>query len=732
MTIAFWYRDLRSAASINRILSKGLSVTQDLDYAFQRWYSNQRIYRYHMINGSGYNMSQSTAFDLNAWVHVASTLEPKAGGGYTGKLYINGQLVGTRNTNHTNLNTSTQDLILGYWNNYYLKGRLDDVTIYHDNLNQSEIQELMANGPADLTDPTLKLYYSFDADTVDFQTNTVTDLSTHGNHGTISGGVNLVRWSDTQSGGQTETVDHALYFDGTGKVTVPHDASLQNNPEMTIAFWYRDLRSANSINRILSKGTTAGQDLEYALQRWYSNQRIYRYHVMDGNLHAINQSTAFDLNSWVHVASTLDYNAATNQYTGKLYINGQLKSTRTVSYNNLDTAAADLVLGYWNSKYLKGKLDDVAIYHDTLDQSEIQDLMANGPANLGDTKLKLYYSFDSDTVDFPNNTVTDLSTHGNDGTISGGVSLVIRNGQQIDYTYDFAGRRVSQTVNGVTTQFVYDGAEVIIDLDDSGTELKRYTYGPGIDEVLAIKKSSTRYYLTRDGLNSTTDVTDSAGTVVESYKYDVYGAVSIFDSSGNSIATSAVGNRYLYTGREWEPESGLYYYRARHYDPTIGRFLQPDPIGYADGLNLYQYVGGNPIHHLDPYGQFAAEAGAAIGIAAIDGPLPIGDVIAAGMLSYMLGYHLYNAVVGGSETTEPPCEEGSQAVDGEGNTIPESELTPTGETKTEPSTKKGNKEGESVQEGFKDKQGRDVTKHTVKDKNGNTIHGPHYRPGPIK
>ena len=65
-----------------------------------------------------------------------------------------------------------------------------------------------------------------------------------------------------------------------------------------------------------------------------------------------------------------------------------------------------------------------------------------------------------------------------------------------------------------------------------------------------------------------------------------------------------MGNRYLYTGREWEPETGLYYYRARHYDPTLGRFLQPDPIGYADGLNMYEYVGSDPVSFTDPLGLF--------------------------------------------------------------------------------------------------------------------------------
>ena len=99
-----------------------------------------------------------------------------------------------------------------------------------------------------------------------------------------------------------------------------------------------------------------------------------------------------------------------------------------------------------------------------------------------------------------------------------------------------------------------------------------------------------------------------------------------------------MGNRYLYTGREWEPESGLYYYRARHYDPTIGRFLQPDPIGYADGLNMYQYVGGNPVIFVDPtglilWGQVAKGAGKIVGggILAVAGAVVAGGTSVTGI-----------------------------------------------------------------------------------------------------
>ena len=97
-------------------------------------------------------------------------------------------------------------------------------------------------------------------------------------------------------------------------------------------------------------------------------------------------------------------------------------------------------------------------------------------------------------------------------------------------------------------------------------------------------------------------ITDSSGDIVEKYTYDVYGNVIIKGNNDNVLSQSNINNRYMFTGREYDEESGLYYYRARMYSSELGRFLQPDPISYYDSMNLYQYVKNNPVNWIDPMG----------------------------------------------------------------------------------------------------------------------------------
>jgi RHS repeat-associated protein len=164
------------------------------------------------------------------------------------------------------------------------------------------------------------------------------------------------------------------------------------------------------------------------------------------------------------------------------------------------------------------------------------------------------------------------------------------------YAYDFAGRRVSKTTGGVTTRYVYDGDQIVAEYQ-GGVPIRKFVYGPGIDEpILMINVSGeteTLYYYHFDGLGSVVALSDNDGDIIERYSYDVFGEPN---------RMSNIGNPYLFTAREYDSETGNYYYRARYYKPLIGRFLQTDPIGYNDGLNMYMYVGDNPGNLVDPWG----------------------------------------------------------------------------------------------------------------------------------
>jgi len=174
----------------------------------------------------------------------------------------------------------------------------------------------------------------------------------------------------------------------------------------------------------------------------------------------------------------------------------------------------------------------------------------------------------------------------------------------VTFTYDPQGRRIEKKVeildNGSTSTetyaYVYDGDNIPLEIQTSpsgATEKTVYTHGAGVDEHLALERNGSSYFYHADGLGSIVSITDRNRSVVQSYEYDSYGMVKPSTSFRNS---------YTYTGREWDRETGLYYYRARYYDPMEGRFISKDPIGYNGGLNVYSYVGQNPINYKDPTG----------------------------------------------------------------------------------------------------------------------------------
>ncbi|MCC7073298.1 MAG: lamin tail domain-containing protein [Deltaproteobacteria bacterium] len=150
---------------------------------------------------------------------------------------------------------------------------------------------------------------------------------------------------------------------------------------------------------------------------------------------------------------------------------------------------------------------------------------------------------------------------------------------------------------------VYSGWNLIEEYEPLDVLRARYVHGPNTDEILVRSDGSNDVYLHHDGLGSVVAITDGSGSAVESYSYDVYGAVAAYDSGGDPLPSPASWNRFRYTGREWLEAAGVYDYRNRHYSADTGRFLQVDPIRFLGGdPNLYGYVLGDPVTGIDPTG----------------------------------------------------------------------------------------------------------------------------------
>lgn len=165
--------------------------------------------------------------------------------------------------------------------------------------------------------------------------------------------------------------------------------------------------------------------------------------------------------------------------------------------------------------------------------------------------------------------------------------------------YDPVGRILLNSHGSVSERFDYDGDAMIVEMDGNGAVVRRYVHGPWADEPLVWYEgsgTSDRRWLHADERGSIVAVSDASGTALAVNSYSEYG-----------INGTVQYGRFGYTGQAWFADAGLYWYKARHYSPTLGRFLQTDPTGYDDGPNWYNYVGSDPVNATDPSGMLWVE-----------------------------------------------------------------------------------------------------------------------------
>jgi len=167
-------------------------------------------------------------------------------------------------------------------------------------------------------------------------------------------------------------------------------------------------------------------------------------------------------------------------------------------------------------------------------------------------------------------------------------------GPIVSFKYDPFGRRIYKSSSSATSVYAYDGDNLVEETNSSSAVVARYEDTQNIDEPLGMLRSGATSFYNADGLGSITSLANSSGSLAQTYS---------FDSFGNQTASSgSLTNPFRYTAREFDSETSLYYYRARYYGQSAGRFLNEDPSQFSADVNFYAYVQNSPIGLSDPFG----------------------------------------------------------------------------------------------------------------------------------
>lgn len=184
------------------------------------------------------------------------------------------------------------------------------------------------------------------------------------------------------------------------------------------------------------------------------------------------------------------------------------------------------------------------------------------------------------------NRLTSVTLPGSGGTVS--------------FKYDPFGRRIYKSSLVGTSIFAYDGDNLAEEANSAGAVVARYSQGLDIDEPLAMLRGGATNFYEADGLGSITSLSNTAAAIAQTYAYDSFGK--------QTASSGSLTNPFRYTAREIDTETNLYDYRARYYDPSVGRFIGEDPIIFEGGVNFYRYVSNRATSFRDPLGLCPADA----------------------------------------------------------------------------------------------------------------------------
>lgn len=202
------------------------------------------------------------------------------------------------------------------------------------------------------------------------------------------------------------------------------------------------------------------------------------------------------------------------------------------------------------------------------------------------------------TYDNNGNTLTDVSGKSYTWDFENRLTSALVPGiGTVNFKYDPFGHRIQKSGTSGTTNYLYDGAELLEEGDQSGNLLAAYALGLAVDAPVATMRGGVTSYYEQDGVGSLTSLSSSAGTIANTYIYDSFGKLA--------ADTGTLMNSFRYTGREFDSETGIYEYRARYYDQNVGRFISEDESRLNIDKSLYAYVANNPGIFVDPSGLVA-------------------------------------------------------------------------------------------------------------------------------